>query len=417
MSAQPAGAYTPKTPGACSQIKFPTSLIRPPLVPLGLLINQTDVRVVLHVAELPGGVSNADLPQITDAIAAVNAQVNQAGATSITVQAVETTTEPFVYQTWFGDTKPTIHIGFVNALKDNRIADTSQPVDTSKCEYNEAHIAVLNLDVQSWTFGTPGDEYYKAEKTDAAGAVYFRPSYLHELLHTFGLDHTDDSYAFMNYGNRPWANRAEDEMIRPLPDDVEALRDIYPASPGLLGPPSRSDVAVLNTWFDSSAGSVTEGAATQLGLCAPSLGDDWTPRKFATRCGVGGPNEYSTSVCPGDVLRTRSAFANYSTDSVDLTAHALFSLDDHYDWHDVISGSQHPFTVSHSGSSMRSQAWTVPAGLNSPGIHDPIRASIEYHVIIRVLGTTASGVSVEDWIPLRGTVQATLNSLCDARQA
>ena len=40
--------------------------------------------------------------------------------------------------------------------------------------------------------------------------------------------------------------------------------------------------------------------------------------------------------------------------------------------------------------------------------------TIEYYPIVRVTGTTASGVEVDDWTPLTGSVQATSSDVCRA---
>lgn len=107
--------------------------------------------------------------------------------------------------------------------------------------------------------------YYDAGPTDIAGKTWFRPSFLYELLHAFGFNHTLTRYSFMNHrgnGGFPWANREPDDAVRPLPDEIATLRRLYhPASD------SRYDVAALNTWY-APPGDPDDDAAWQ-SSCAP----------------------------------------------------------------------------------------------------------------------------------------------------
>jgi hypothetical protein len=320
----------------------------------------------------------------------VSVQLNRVGGSSAEVLFTgnQSHPAPFEYGTWYDDAVPTLHIGFTSGFADEAAAAEVKrgPVDED-CHYVEAHMAIVDLDHRNWNFGTPPD-YYTAKSLDAAGALWFRPAFLHELLHTFGLAHSDDTYAFMNYEDFPWANRAEDEAIRPLPDDVRALRYLYP------GGGNRSEVAVLNTWY--TAGVSDSGAAIAYRNCAPSLGDTDSTQFYARLCGTGGLHGGSTEVCPGDVLRTRYSLANYSTREVTLTAWLYFSSDDEYNgWSDTQSVTVHPYTVLPAAhSTHKSPAWQVP---------NVTTFDADYHVIVRVTGTTG-GVPVEDWIPLTGTV-------------
>jgi hypothetical protein len=414
-TAQPASAWTPVTSPTCDQVVFPTTRI-------DASGSHSDVKVVLHTTEFyAAGATFLDFARMSLAIQYVNAQFNLAGATAARVATFEVTNQPFVVGT-YSDAVPTVHVGFVTDLTEpGALGETSYgpvsraPFGPPHCTYLEAHIAFLDTnlahwtdpDNQGWNFNTPGDTYYDALGRDSANAVYFRPAYLHELLHTFGLAHSDHSYSMMNYGAFPWANRPLSDRIGPLPDDVEALRELYPTS--LVNPGVRTETAVLNTWYDTSKVSTT-GAATQERLCAPSLGTAWNSDTYATHCGTDGPNGGSTSVCPGNTLRTRFAFANYSTESVDMTARLWFSLDDQWDpLVDTISSSQRTFSVGATSSALREQLWDVPAGLNPAFV-----GTVTYHVIIRVTGATTSGVTygVDDWIPLRGTIVANPLSLC-----
>ena len=366
-----ASAYTLQTTANCTQLTWSA----PP-------------QVVIHTGEFRGNF--IELVQLVDAITDVNDQFNLAGATSARVINVPTVTDPFTFGTWYNDAVPTVHVGFTPTMSGNAIgAARIGPTPIATCDHDEAHIEFLDMDNQAWNLSTPqltGEKYYETGKTDDTGAVYFRHSYLHELLHTFGLAHSADSYAAMNYGDRAWPNRPGDDGIRPLPDDVEALRDLYPAAG------TRTEVALFNSWYDPAS-----PVADQKLLCKPSLGTGWGADRFADKCGTGGANSGSTTICTGNTLRARFALANYSTDEVDVTARLWFSTDDLYQWSDTISATSHTFTVSAQGSTQQGLTWTVPA-LGAAGT--------TYHVIARVTATTPAGVTVGDWIPLRGTVQA-----------
>src|SRR5262249_25166545 len=160
---------------------------------------------------------------------------------------------------------------------------------------------------------TPTWDYFQADETDANSALWFRPVYLHELLHAFGLGHTATEYAQMNYGVKPWANRPAEDMVRPLPDDAKALRELYP------GTNSRYEVAALNTRYDGNDVAHPQEAARAKLLCTPSLGAGYDTDKFAPKCGTGGAKSGSSNICKDDTLRLRVTLANYSTTTVYFT--------------------------------------------------------------------------------------------------
>lgn len=192
----------------------------------------------------------------------------------------------------------------------------------------------------------------------------------------------------MNYGERPWANRTGPHSIRPLPADIRKLCSLYP-----LGT-TRTEVAVLNTWYDPA--DVTAGAASQRMLCKPSQGEDWATSLFAEECGTGGPEGGDTEVCEGDALLARFALANYSTSSVDVTARLWLSLDDQWDATDLLSPTTREFTVDAASSYQSGNTWSMPV-IGQAQLTG-------YHVIVRVVATTPSGATAGDWIPLRGKV-------------
>ena len=374
-SAGSAHAYTPRSLSGCTPITW-----------------ATQPKVVVHVSEFAGPdlfQNLINLARLTDAMIDVHEQFNLVGATTAEVTTFEVSTDPFVYGIWFGDATPTIHVGFtsnVNAAP----GVTTWDLDGA-CNIIEAHIQFKDPYVYGWTFSDPsfhGEAYYDATLANANGDRYFRISYVHELLHAYGLAHSANSYSMLNYGDRPWANLPGDDRIRPLPDDVEGLRALYPAA-GI-----RREVAVLNTWYDpTSLSSSTYPAADQGRLCQPSLGTSWNPDRFADVCGQTNGAAGSTTIAEGQTLRTRFAFANYSTESVNVVASLYFSANDVFDAADVASATTHSFATSQNGATQQGRTWTVPA-LN-PGT---------YYVIAQVEATTTSGVVVSDWIPLRGTV-------------
>jgi hypothetical protein len=165
-------------------------------------------------------------------------------------------------------------------------------------------------------------------------------------------------------------------------------------------------VALTNTWFDVSDVS-NSGAAHQKLLCPPSLGTSRTTNLFdMAGCGTGGPKAGSDIVCGGDVLQTRFTVANYSTTAVNLEARLWFSTDDQWETPDMASPTVNTIYVSPEHETVVSVPWTVPDNLNtSPGGMLP-HIYAERHVIVGVTGSTSSGVSVRDWIPLTEPVRA-----------
>jgi hypothetical protein len=383
--AQPAQAYRTLNAGNCTEVTW-----------------KSNPQVVVHLSEFwAGGGSNPDdFGAMYEATYDVRSQFNLVGKTS--AQAYEANVgasiSPFKAGDWFNDPVPTIHVGFTDDPTDTSGAAgaTVVPPPDANCQYAEAHIVFENMNLHNWNFGTPsevGDDYYMAGEGDPSGNTYFRTAYLHELLHSFGLDHTHGAYSFMNYNYFPWSGggRSERDSVRPLPDDAMGLRHLYP------GAGNRHDVAVLNTWFNPNA--VYNGSAIQHGLCSPSLGTAFSTDifRFSPGCGTGGPTGGSTTVCAGDRLYTRFAFANYSTDVADdIDIRAFFSTDDIFQLGtDVVSPTGRDTTVGAGGSALLERTWQIPAGLQT---------GTEYYVIIEVAGTTANGGAVEDWIPLRGKV-------------
>ena len=378
LAASPAAAYTARTKSGCTPITFAS----PP-------------DVVVHTAEM-SGFDLATTLQMLDAVVEIHEQLNAVGGTSAAIASVSLSTDPFVYQSWFGSATPTIHVGF-RSDPGAAPASTDWNVDAATCNILEAHIAVKNPDVFAWRFTEPsfaGEAWYLAG-LDAPDGRYFRIAYMHELLHAFGLAHSADGFAMLNYGERPWANRPEGEKIKPLPDDIEGLRDLYPAAT------TRNEIAVLNTWFDPAVTSTgAYPAAFQFFLCSPAIGTGWAGM-FDPLCAI----TSSASVCPGDTLYTRVAVANYGSDAVDVDMNLWLSTDDELDRGvDLPAAQTRSFSLGAQSSSQQGRVYTVP----NTAAYDT-----DYFVIVEAEGTqqVAGGVS-DDWIPLRDTVHVLPAASC-----
>lgn len=133
---------------------------------------KTPPRIVVHQAEFAsGGGGLPDAVRMNNAIGQVVQQFNETGGTTAAVSRVETSSEPFKYQKWFGDTTPTIHVGFAtgaqfatyddgndnnddNGERANAITSRS-PFRGSDCTYREIHIVVRDMASETWNFGTP----------------------------------------------------------------------------------------------------------------------------------------------------------------------------------------------------------------------------------------------------------------------
>lgn len=263
----------------------------------------------------------------------------------------------------------------------------------------------------TWNYGTPflpntnqnSDAFYKAGKKDAAGKTWFRPVFLHELLHAFGLRHGDAkaNYSFQNShgpGGFPWANRPAKGSIRPLPFEVGELRKRYPGSG------TRYEVAVLNTWFlPPQKDAADPDLATQQALCNPSIGIGWSDVTSSGPCGIDlDANEINNyQICPGDKLRTRFTIANFSTAKMNVTATLWFSKDAVLNtlpewqgpWKEPVSDTIHEVTLKAVESELQSVTWTVPSLSNLT----------EYYPIIFLKARPVDDpyIVVSDWIPLR----------------
>jgi hypothetical protein len=283
------------------------------------------------------------------------------------------------------------------------LGDTTYgPVATSSCTYNESQIVLRDFQSVAgnggtfWNSATPGSKYYDADPQDSKGVYYLRPVILHEMLHAFGLHHSGDSYAQMNYDTKPWANRSDAESMQPLPDDVLALRSLYPSST------TRIDVAVLNTWYTPNADPRSPATGTK--LCQPSVGDGLSSDLFSPYCGAGGSKAGSQKICANDFLRVRYTVANYSTYDAIVTKELFFSKDETFHDTDPDSFTAYTGTIKAGASQEYGMTFRVPT-LGYP-------SGTVLHAIGRVVsqsdkdgnGTTEADTVRAEWIPLRGTV-------------
>jgi len=370
LAAPAAHAYNPMTVGNCSVVTWPSN-----------------PRVILHVLELDGFTVDME-DAMLQAMEDIHAQVGAVGGSTAAITGFTLSATPFTFRTAYNDAVPTIHVGFTNdASQADGAAITYK--DSSRCEITSANIQFMNPsssdpDLVDWRFGEPADEGedFWLDDHNLNTSAYFRISYMHELLHGWGLKHSPDSYSMMNYGTRPFANMEDGKQVRPLPDDREFLRDFYPT-----GVVSRG-IAVLNTWF--TATNVVDAAADQDGLCAPAKGSAWD----AWNAGFCATNP-TTLVCPGEWIYTQSAIANNGSDDLDVEHRLWFSLDESWTSADLASPTIRYYTVNGDVSSKQGRMFQVPSNA---------AYSTTYQPIARVSGTGSDGSIKSDWIPLRGTL-------------
>lgn len=383
LSAPAAHAYNPMTAGNCSVVTWPSN-----------------PRVILHVLELDGFTADSE-DAMLQAMEDIHAQIGAVGGSSAAITGFTLSPLPFTFRTAYNDPVPTIHVGFTNNTSEADGAAITYK-DSSRCEITSANILFLNPsssdpDLVDWRFGEPADEGedYWLDDHNLNTSAYFRISYMHELLHGWGLKHSPDSYSMMNYGTRPFATMDDGKQVRPLPDDREFLRDFYPTGVVVRG------IAVLNTWFTATA--VVDAAADQDGLCAPAKGSGWAAWN-ASYCATGA----STLVCPGEWIYTQSAIANNGSDDLAVEHRLWFSLDANWTSTDLLSPTIRNYTVNGDVSSKQGRMFQVPSNAAYGAIYQPIA---------RVSGTGSDGSIKTDWIPLRGTLTIKSRVQCGGLKA
>jgi len=389
--------------------------------------------VVLHTDTMTG-FSDAEIDAVVADMQAIHQEIGSLGGTGIQIRSFTVTVQPWSWKSWSFNAEPTIHIGFTPAETTLTPLGGPQPsfgievapaaathrLAPGTCSIAEAHIYfqdqvdVTGNPLMTWAEGEPDDygiPYNDAQLDDVFGR-FWRSTYLHELLHALGLDHSDSTYAMTNYGDRPWANRDPGQKLKPLPDDIRGLRELYPAPEEI-----NVDVAVLNTFvnFDDVSDN---GTPRQGRLCQPSTGARFAP-DFSEALGVDpvtgaidpidrcGENEVGNAgdvlVCPGDTVFTRYSVANYGTETVTLRSQMWMSEDDVWDGRaggDVKSPDVKEFGLSGGFSTKRNSTFEVPEG---------VAYDTTYDVLIRVKVVNdvshVPGADKDDWIPMRGTVR------------
>lgn len=369
---------------------------------------KTPPRIVLHTSEYSG--ESGDTALMTTAITDVVKQFNAIGGTSARVGSVSTSTAPFKFGDWFNDSVPTIHVGFTPDIKadagvDGYGATTPPNLGSDKC-LKEMHIVFPDQDDPSpdtvtWNFKTPMDSYwqdtyYDATTQDAQNNVWFRPSFLHELLHAFAFVHVTDQFSFMNHrlpDGFPWANRAAADSIRPLPWEIGRLRTLYPQT-GTPPYATHYDLAVLNNWY--AAPQPNDDAASQVKLCTPSAGGDFTDPTSNGACSTGG----SLSTCAGDDLLTRFSITNYSTGSVHVTAQLYFASTTDVTYKPTLAHSTDTKTVDlvAASSSLVRAKFSLPNLALGASFHPIIHIDA---VHLDSNGVADPATERSDWIPLR----------------
>ena len=221
----------------------------------------TSPRVLLHTTGLTDvGVTDDQLPKLLIQAEDAVGQLNDIGASSAHVASVSTTTKPYAYESMtFGDSVPTIHVGFVSpdTIKaDNNGKDAG---GLTSQMYMAGCSPTVTIDFstagsKTWSFSSPfeqGVAYYDAgdKSTGKSGPRHVVPALVpardaprvRPAPHEHGL--RDDEPPRRQGPRRrvPWGNRADADAVRPLPDDVRLLRASYPASG------ARWDVDALDT--------------------------------------------------------------------------------------------------------------------------------------------------------------------------
>lgn len=257
------------------------------------------------------------------------------------------------------------------------------------CKIIETDIIFDSADL--WYRGVPSDygfDYWDATYTlniNGQDRVSLRQTALHELLHAAGLRHEDNTWAIMNYGDRPWATHVEEGQMSPLPDDRRGLRVLYPS-----GFPE-NDVAVVNHYVKYDDLS-SEGVPRQRRLCAAISGDGFESSAYSSLCAT----SPSFFVCPGDRIYTRFSIANYSTNPTTVDERLYFSSDTTLQTYlDTPSATVWQESLGAGRHHREAHSFVVPADLF---------ANRAYNLIMHLDSDLGSEYEGNNWIPLRGQI-------------
>ena len=204
----------------------------------------------------------------------------------------------------------------------------------------------------------------------------------------------------MNYALSPFVRGEAGTRARPLPDDVDALRFLYP-DPSAIGSKA---FYFTNSWINpDEAITDEEGRPIQLALttCRPNGGERSFDRWDSSWSGVddwdgyrhcGGMNavpNFAIAVCPGDDIYTGVTVNNVGTVALDVEMRAFFSTDDQLSLSDVPSPTVNHREVDAPQSKNAKRSYQVP--------------ELEDGAYTVIIVGNAPGADV-DWIPLRGEV-------------
>lgn len=349
-----------------------------------------DAPLAINIANASG----VDAFRLSMAVVEVSSRISAVGGQSFDYTPLTIATDTFA----IGDADGENEIGLADLSGTGAAGMGPTIVDLATCTIVEANVLLAQGTTWRWFVpSTYGEDYFNSNSV-SGGERYAREVILHELGHNLSLAHTTDSYDFMNGGSssthaRPWANRADEKRVEPLPDMRRALRALY--GNGV----AEKDVAALLTWFDDTTGA---SPAPQRLLCQPSKGVGFSAGLFDATCGVDAAGlAGSTTVCSGDTLYTRVAIPNYGTADMDVDIELWFSTDatlDRSGGADLQSPGVVAITVGSASSARRGLTFEVPAGL--------VPGASYYPIVFLNSGADYSLEESQDnnWIPLRGPV-------------
>ncbi|WP_028066636.1 hypothetical protein [Solirubrobacter soli] len=360
-------------------------------------------RIVIHTTQFnAGGAKPDDEGKMVNAIQQVANEFSDTPDLSARITSVTTTTDPYYWDTWVNDSVPTIHVRFsprsaVTEDNDGEGADglTKARIDSSNCTISEAHIEFPWPADKTWNYltpdpdETPGERWYDTAPTYQG--TWFRPTFLHELLHAFGFKHVKGVYSFMNHrspGGFPWAG-GKDNGVRMLPWEVGTLRNAY----GDVG--TSYAVGLRNTWY--AAPQPGDDASSQVALCPDSSTWDEDANACKTSSTSG-----DRRICSGDRVTGSVAFANYSTTGVRATVQLYFSKDEIWDPGDTPSTTTFTEDAGAEASVKMGGSFAVPTLTAGP------QFAIARVTAVPLLlgGATDPSQTQHDSIPLRIPVGA-----------
>lgn len=406
------------------------------------------IDVVLHAGACPedadplnlfcmaegNGLATAQLVEIMER---VHAQVEDIPGVNLSFN-LTIASDTMVYGELRGMQTPTLHVGVVNEHDRGAgtVGYTSRDLAPA-CVYHEAWIMLASetfIEGLTWAARPTRDErvgvelgssvYYrdaglKGEEI-SRDVVYAEPVYLHELLHALGLGHANDDYAMTNYGELPWTlNHLGEVAARPLPDDAQGLRALYPS-----GDSDAVDFFLTNSWtLPDEQISVETGEACSFPLpdlaisadgqsslefqrmtCEPAFGSrkhDGLEAGFILAddfdtCGTYDPalegSEYQTM--DDEWIYASVTLNNLGMHALELELRAHLSADDYLDAGDIVSPTVRTVEIPAGSSKNVVRRFRTPDSFAVSGTGSNRRYR---HVLIEA----TSGSGDRDVIPMR----------------